>query len=254
MSKIGVNAGGPFELRQNTMNEMIRLQKFLSEAGVCSRRKAEAYIREGKVRVNGRVITQMGVKIDPDTDVVEVSGRAVTSAGPDIYIMLNKPAGYISSCRHAKRKIVLDLIDISYRIYPVGRLDKDSTGLLLLTNNGRLHYHLTHPSFDHEKEYAVKTQKPVSDADLAALAGGVELDGKLTRPAQINRQGSHEFRIILQEGRNRQIRRMVEALNNEVVHLHRVRMATLHLGDLQAGQWRYLSADEIESLKRFCGF
>src|SRR6056297_4165611 len=162
---------------------MIRLQKFLSEAGVCSRRKGEAYIREGRVTVNGRIVKQMGVKIDPAHDIVEVSGRAITSAAPEISIMLNKPAGYVSSCRHSGRKIVLDLIDIGHRLYPVGRLDKASTGLLLLTNNGRLHYRLTHPSFDHEKEYIVKTKKPVSNADLAALAGGVQLNGKPTRPA-----------------------------------------------------------------------
>lgn len=232
---------------------MIRLQKFLSEAGVCSRRKGEAYIREGRVKVNGRVVSQMGVKIDPDKDVVEVSGRVVASAVPDIYIMLNKPEGYISSCRHAKRKIVLDLVDVPYRIYPVGRLDKDSTGLLLLTNDGRLHYHLTHPSFDHEKEYIVRTKTPISDADLDMLSKGVKLDGKPTRPAVINRQGSHEFRIVLQEGRNRQIRRMVEAAGNEVVHLHRIRMATLPLGNLAPGSWRYLTDTEIEELKRFCG-
>lgn len=232
---------------------MIRLQKFLAEAGVCSRRRGEAYIREGRVKVNGRVVSQMGVKIDPDKDVVEVSGRVVASAVPDIYIMLNKPEGYISSCRHAKRKIVLDLIDIPHRIYPVGRLDMDSTGLLLLTNNGRLHYHLTHPSFDHEKEYIVKTKTPISDTDLDMLSKGVKLDGKPTRPALTIRQGSHEFRIVLQEGRNRQIRRMGEAVGNEVVHLHRIRMATLQLGNLPAGQWRYLSETEIEELKQFCG-
>ena len=232
---------------------MIRLQKFLSEAGVCSRRTGEAFIREGKVKVNGRVISQMGVKVDPVKDIVEVSGRVVTSATPDIYIMLNKPKGYISSCRHGERKIVLDLIDIPHRIYPVGRLDKDSTGLLLLTNNGQLHYHLTHPSFDHEKEYVVKTKKPISDADLDLLSKGVKLDGKPTRPAVIYRQGSHEFRIVLQEGRNRQIRRMVETVANEVVSLHRLRLATLHLGNLEPGQWRYLSANEITELKDPCG-
>ena len=232
---------------------MIRLQKYLAEAGVCSRRKGETLIREGRVRVNGRVVTQMGVKIDPATDAVEVSGRPVTLAGSEIYIMLNKPGGYISSCRHGGRKIVLDLIDTDKRVYPVGRLDKASTGLLLLTNNGRLHYRLTHPSFDHEKEYKVETKKPVSDADLAALAGGVRLNGKPTRPANVYREGRHEFRIVLQEGRNRQLRRMVEAVGNEVAKLHRVRMATLHLGSLAPGQWRYLSTREIAELKNFCG-
>lgn len=231
---------------------MVRLQKYLADAGVCSRRRGETLIREGRVTVNGRVVREMGVKIDPEADTVAVSGRPVTSAGSEIYIMLNKPRGYISSCRHGRRKIVLDLVDINQRVYPVGRLDKDSTGLLLLTNNGRLHYRLTHPSFEHEKEYIVKTKKPVSDADLAALAAGVLLNGRPTRPAAVYREGSHEFGIILQEGRNRQIRRMVEALGNGVVHLHRIRMAVLHLGNLAAGQWRYLSSAEVDALKRFC--
>ncbi len=231
---------------------MIRLQKFLSEAGVCSRRRGEAYIREGRVKVNGRVVTQMGIKIDPAKDIVEVSGRVVTSAVPEIYIMLNKPAGYISSCRHSGRKIVLDLIDTGHRLYPVGRLDKDSTGLLLLTNNGRLHYHLTHPSFDHEKEYLVETKDSISDADLNRLAEGVMIDDRATRPAEIYRQGAREFRIVLREGRNRQIRRMVETVGNEVVGLHRIRMATLHLGNLAAGEWRYLSDTEAAELKNFC--
>jgi len=195
----------------------------------------------------------MGVKVDPKTDAVEVSGRPAALAGPEIYIMLNKPRGYISSCRHGRRKIVLDLIDTDQRVYPVGRLDKDSTGLLLLTNNGRLHYRLSHPSFEHEKEYIVKTKKSITDSDLAALAAGVELDGRSTRPARVYRKESREFGIILQEGRNRQIRRMVEAVGNQVVHLHRIRMATLQLGGLASGQWRHLKAEETSELKNFCG-
>jgi|SRR6056297_130271 len=231
---------------------MIRLQKFLSEAGVCSRRKGEAYIREGRVTVNGRIVRQMGVKIDPAHDIVEVSGRAITSAAPEISIMLNKPAGYISSCRHSGRKIVLDLIDIGHRLYPVGRLDKDSTGLLLLTNNGRLHYHLTHPSFDHEKEYTVRTKDSIADADLTKLAQGVMLDGRATRPAAVYRQGAREFRIVLKEGRNRQIRRMLATLGHEAAGLHRIRMGPLYLGGLSAGEWRYLSDTETAELKNFC--
>ncbi|MFO7840533.1 MAG: pseudouridine synthase [Desulfosalsimonadaceae bacterium] len=232
---------------------MMRLQKYLSRAGVCSRRQAEALIREGKVQVNGRIVGQMGVRIDPEADRVYVDGRLVAGSVPEINIMLNKPAGYISSCRHGGRKVVLDLVDIPHRVYPAGRLDRESTGLLLLTNNGGLHYRLTHPSFDHEKEYAVKTQNPLSDTDLDRLAAGVMLEGRPTRPASIRRKGKRAFAIVLKEGRNRQIRRMVESLGNRVESLHRLRMATLCLGDLPPGGWRYLSEAETLELKRFCG-
>ncbi len=232
---------------------MMRLQKFLAQAGVCSRRRAEAYIRAGKVMVNGRVVDEMGVRIDPAIDVVEAFGRVITSAEPEINIMLNKPAGYISSCRHGGRKIVLDLVTVKHRIYPVGRLDRDSTGLLLLTNNGRLHYRMTHPSFDHEKEYLVETKVVIQDTALEALAKGVNLDGRPTRPARVRRKGDCRFAIVLKEGRNRQVRRMVEAVGNEVCGLHRVRMATLRLKNLPSGQWRYLSEAETTELKRSLG-
>lgn len=232
---------------------MMRLQKFIAGAGVCSRRRAEALIREGGVKVNGRLVDQMGVQVDPETDVVEVLGRIVAPSVPEVNIMLNKPPGYISSCRHSGRKIVLDLVDTGHRVYPAGRLDRDSTGLLLLTNNGRLHYRLTHPSFDHEKEYRVKTQSPVSDAALKSMASGVPIEGKPTRPAEIHRKAEDEFTIVLKEGRNRQIRRMVEAVGTEVAALHRVRMATLELRGLASGQWRYLSGDETAELKSYCG-
>ncbi len=232
---------------------MVRLQKFIARAGICSRRRAEALIREGRVRVNGRVVDRMGIKIDPEKDLVEVSGRRVTSEPPEINIMLNKPAGYISSCRHSGRKVVVDLLDISVRVYPAGRLDRDSTGLLLLTNNGSLHYRLTHPSFDHEKEYEVETGRPVSDNELRSLSEGILLDGRRTRPAEVYRNGPSSFRIVLREGRNRQIRRMVKVLGNEVKTLHRIRMATLCLGSLGPGKWRYLTDREAEELKRFLG-
>lgn len=232
---------------------LMRLQKFIAGAGVCSRRRAEVLIREGRVRVNGRIVDQMGVQINPEADEVEVLGRVVAPAVPEVNIMLNKPAGYISSCRHSGRKIVLDLVDTGHRVYPAGRLDRDSTGLLLLTNNGRLHYRLTHPSFDHEKEYRVKTRSPLTDAALKSMADGVPLEGRLTRPAEIHRRAEDEFTIVLKEGRNRQIRRMVEAAGGEVAALHRVRMATLELGGLASGQWRHLTGDEVAKLKSSCG-
>lgn len=231
---------------------MIRLQKYLSSAGICSRRKGEEYIKAGRVKVNGEVITQLGVKIDPETDRVEVDGKRVQSNQKMVYIMLNKPKGYITSRSHRGEKIVLDLIDVEERVNPVGRLDKDSTGLLLLTNDGRLHQHLTHPSFDHEKEYEVEVLKPIDDKALHQFEKGLLLDGVKTRPANVQRIKGRKIRLVLKEGKKRQIRRMVEKVGNQVVNLHRIRISNLLLGNLKMGQWRYLSEKEINTLKKNC--
>jgi len=226
----------------------MRLQKFLSSAGVCSRRKGEELIVAGRVVVNGGVIDALGTKIDPDQDRVEVDGKAIRPAHRLIYIALNKPKDYVTSCSHPGHKVVVDLVDISERIYPVGRLDKDSTGLLLLTNDGRIHHRLSHPSFDHEKEYDVSVTRPISDGALKKMSGGMPLMGTRTRPARITRISFRRFRIVLQEGKNRQIRRMVRKVGNEVTRLQRDRFAGIKLGNLAPGKWRYLSQSEIESL------
>ena len=170
-----------------------------------------------------------------------------------IYIVLNKPAGYITSRSHGDRKIVFDLIDIKERLNPVGRLDKDSTGLLLLTNDGELHNRLIHPSFDHEKEYEVETLKPINDKSLEILRQGVVIENKKTRPATIDRMSENRFKIILKEGRKRQIRRMVEKVDNRVVRLHRIRISTFLIGKLKMGQWRHLLPDEVSALRKSCG-
>jgi len=226
----------------------MRLQKFLSGAGVCSRRKGEEFIRAGRVRVNGRVVAELGAKIDPEQDRVSVDGTPVQPEVRSVYIALNKPPGYVTSCRHAGKRIVLELVDVPQRIFPVGRLDKDSTGLLLLTNDGRLHQKLSHPSFDHEKEYDVSVERPISDGALQRMAEGMPiLDGR-TRPAEVRRTGERRFRIVLKEGRNRQIRRMVRRLGNEVVELKRIRVAAVRLGRLSEGAWRYLTDLEVKAL------
>jgi 23S rRNA pseudouridine2605 synthase/23S rRNA pseudouridine2604 synthase len=226
----------------------VRLQKFLSAAGVCSRRKGEELIVAGKVAVNGEIVVELGTKIDPDQDQVEVDGKVIEPAHTLVYIALNKPRDYVSSCSHPGEKIVVDLVDIPERIYPVGRLDKDSTGLLLLTNDGRLHHQLSHPSFDHEKEYDVTVAGPISDGALKKMRDGLPLMGTKTRPARISRISSRRFRIVLQEGKNRQIRRMVSKVGNEVTRLKRKRFAGIKLGNLPPGQWRHLSPSEKESL------
>ncbi len=226
----------------------VRLQKFLSAAGVCSRRQGEDYIRAGRVGVNGQIVTVLGTKIEPDQDRVEVDGRLVAVSAERIYVALNKPKGYVTSCRHPGQKVVLELIDLPERIYPIGRLDKDSIGLLLMTNDGRLHHRLAHPSFDHEKEYEVNVDRPIADGALRHLARGMPLMGTKTRPAGVRRLSARRFGIVLQEGRNRQIRRMVRKVGHRVVQLKRIRVAHIRLGDLPSGAWRHLTAAEKEKL------
>lgn len=227
---------------------LVRLQKFLSSAGYCSRRQGEVYIQEGKVRVNGQVITELGTKVDPDKDTIDVNGQVLTANQTPVYIALHKPRSYVTTCSQKNEKIVLDLVDIPQRIFPVGRLDKDSTGLLLMTNDGNLHHHLLHPSFDHEKEYMVTVAAPISDRALKKLETGVTILGGKTRPAVVRRRSPKRFFIQLKEGRNRQIRRMVRKTGNRVTALKRVRVANIDLGDLPEGAWRYLTEKEIQGL------
>ncbi len=227
---------------------LMRLQKFLSAAGVCSRRKGEEYIKAGRVAVNSQIVAELGTKVDPAADLVQVDGKLVQSSQPLIYIALNKPIDYVTSCSHPGEKIVLDLVDIPRRVYPIGRLDKDSTGLLLLTNDGRLHHTLSHPSFDHEKEYDVTVTQPISDGALRKMAAGLPMMETHTRPARVKRISARRFRIVLQEGKNRQVRRMVRKVGNQVAGLKRIRVANIKLGPLAPGAWRHLSDQEKQEL------
>jgi len=226
----------------------MRLQKFLSAAGVCSRRKGEEYIQAGRVTVNGQIVTELGTKIDPDTEQVQVDGKPVRSSPQHLYIALNKPEDYVTSCSHPGEKIVMELVNIPQRVYPIGRLDKDSTGLLLLTNDGRLHHQLSHPSFDHEKEYEVSVALPITDGALRKLAAGLPLMGVKTRPARVRRISAKRFRIVLQEGKNRQIRRMVRKVGHQVTRLKRIRVGDVRLGRLPVGSWRHLTEKEALDL------
>ena len=227
---------------------LIRLQKFLSEAGACSRRRGEVHILAGEVTVNGKVVTTLGTKVDPDRDAVLLKRVPVQPRKRMVYVMLNKPEGIVTSCDHRGEPVVTDLVDLPQRLFPVGRLDKDSTGLLLMTNDGRIHHRLSHPSFDHEKEYDVTVLKPLADMELSAMEKGMPLSGSITRPARIKRLSKRRFRIVLQEGRNRQIRRMVKQLGNRVVRLNRIRVADLKLGGLAKGAWRHLTDAEVRKL------
>ncbi len=228
---------------------LMRLQKFLSAAGICSRRTGEAYIKAGRVSLNDGVVVELGTKIDPEIDRVSVDGKPIKyEPSMMLYIALHKPVGYVTSCRHPGEKIVLDLVDVGQRVYPVGRLDKDSTGLLILTNDGRLHHRLSHPSFNHEKEYDVTVAKPISDGALQKMATGLPMMERKTRPARVHRITSRRFRIVLKEGRNRQVRRMVRKVGNRVTSLKRVRIAAIKLGHLPPGKWRHLTETEKEEI------
>ncbi len=235
---------------------MERLQKFLARQGVASRRKAEEMILAGKVKVNGKTVTVLGSRVDPQKDKVEIEGRQLKkSPSPAVYFMLNKPRGYISSLADPKgRKTVADLIQaIPERVYPVGRLDYDSEGLLLLTNDGDLTLALTHPSHQVRKIYRVRVQGLPNARKLARLETGVPLKDGLTAPATVRfvdlLKGNALLEISIQEGRNRQIRRMCEYIGHPVLRLKRIRIGNLALGNLKSGEYRALTAKELKLLK-----
>ncbi len=229
----------------------MRLQKFLAHAGICSRRKAETYILDGRVKVNSIIVKELGTQVDPAKDRVSFDNYPVDVPAADqgfIYIAVNKPRGVVTTCSQKNAKIILDLVPVKERVYPVGRLDKDSIGLVLLTNDGDLHNRLSHPSHDHEKEYIVTTVRPIGNAPLKAMAAGVVIEGEKTREARVKRVSKNGFKIILKQGRNRQIRKMVTKTGNKVDMLKRVRMANINLGNLKEGKWRHLTNQEVKTL------
>ncbi len=228
----------------------VRLQKFLAANGVAARRKAEEMIAAGRVTVNGAVAS-LGAKVDPQKDSVLVDGAAVELQAKKVYLKLYKPRGIVSSCVSQRgESTICDLIkDVKERLYPVGRLDQASEGLMLLTNDGELANKLMHPRYEHEKEYYVDVQSPMSDVDLKTLSSGIQIEDKRTLPAKVRRLGKNSFSITLKEGRKRQIRLMVEALGNKVTSLKRVRIKNITLGDLKAGQYMSLTVKELASLR-----
>ncbi len=233
----------------------IRLNKFLSQAGVASRREADRLIEEGRVAVNGEVIQAMGYKIDAEKDKVEVDGKKVKKETKLYYVMLNKPPGYLVSLKDSfGRPTVRDLIpSLKGRVFPVGRLDYDSEGLLLLTNDGELAYRLTHPSFRAKKVYLVNVKGAPASSDLRRLERGIILDGKKTAPAKLSLLSSSSkesfLRVEIHEGRKREVRRLFEVIGHRVIALQRIKFGNLSLGNLKKGKWRYLSRDEIDRLR-----
>ena len=240
------------------LNLMERLNKYLCRAGVASRRRADELIAAGRVKVNGSLVTLPGTKVDEATACVELDGRPVSPLSGYLYVLLHKPRGFVSTVRdpHASRS-ALDLVKVRQRLYPVGRLDKDSEGLLLLTNDGDLTQRLTHPRYEHEKEYRVLVAGTPGAASLERLRQGIELEEGPSAPARVDLESSAEgltwLRFVIHEGRKRQLRRMCEAIGHPVQRLIRVRLGSLYLGDLAPGKWRFLTEAEKAALLALAG-
>ncbi|HAE41521.1 MAG TPA: pseudouridine synthase [Clostridiales bacterium] len=232
----------------------IRLNKFISNSGYTSRRNADELIFNGMVTVNGIVVKEPGHQVNPGHDHVAVSGHPIVTQEDFIYIMLHKPEKYITTVKDQfDRPSVIDLVGLKDRIYPVGRLDYDSTGLLLLTNDGELTYKLTHPRHDIPKNYLVEVKGNLDAAIIAKLTKGIYIDGYRTKPCEIDVLGEIEhvtrLSVVINEGRNRQIRKMFEKFKCRVIALKRVAIGDLKLGELPVGKWRHLTADEVAYLK-----
>ena len=233
-----------------------RLQKFLANAGIASRRKCEELILNGKIEVNGEVITELGTKVS-DKDIVKYNGKIVKSEEEKVYILLNKPIGYVTTAKDQfNRDTVLDLVKINKRVVPVGRLDMYTSGALILTNDGEFVNMLTHPKNEVNKTYNVTVKVNVTNEDIEQLQKGVEIDdGYITKPAKVkilkidDEKNISRIQITIHEGKNRQVRKMCEAINKKVLALHRCKIGNLEVKDLEVGKWRYLTKKEVENLK-----
>lgn len=240
--------------------EQIRLQKFLAEAGVASRRKAEELILAGKVEVNGKVVTELGTKINPDVDKVTYNGKIVENTEKKVYVLLNKPIGYVTTAKDQfNRDTVLNLVKVKERVVPCGRLDMYTSGALILTNDGDFVYKITHPKHEITKTYTVTLKGIVRDEEVKKLRTGVEIDDNgtpyTTKPAKVKilktdvEKEISRLEITIHEGKNRQVRKMCEAVGRKVLALHRTKIGDLSVKDLKLGTWRYLKDFEIENLK-----
>jgi 23S rRNA pseudouridine2605 synthase/16S rRNA pseudouridine516 synthase len=233
---------------------MERLQKVMAHAGVASRRKSEEIIAEGRVKVNGEIVTEMGFKVDPKQDQIIVDGEVI-SEEKKRYILLNKPEGFITTVSDPEgRPTVMDLIpDLKQRLYPAGRLDYDSSGLLILTNDGDLTYKLTHPKKEVDKKYRVLAQGELKEEDFEKFEEGMIIDGQKTAAAKISnvsyKNDQTQFEIVIHEGRNRQVRRMAKIAGFSVISLKRIAFAFLTLKGVKEGEFRYLSDQEVNKLK-----
>lgn len=244
----------PPDGKGNIMSE-VRLQKFMADAGVASRRKCEELIAQGRVEVDGRIVLTQGAKISGN-EVIKVDGSVITAGKRKIYILLNKPAGYISTARDQfSRKTVMDLVGrVNERIYPVGRLDYDTSGLIILTNDGGFANMITHPGYEIKKVYRAVIMGKLSRDEIDALQRGMEIEDYTTAPCKVHivniAKKDSIVDISIHEGRNRQVRKMFEALNHPVLNLKRIAIGAIGIGGLEEGKWRYLSSSEVKSFRR----
>ena len=224
-----------------------RINKYIASSGLCSRREADRLIEEGRVTVNG-IVAESGMQVCSD-DVVLVDGKNIIPETNDVYIAFNKPLGVTCTTDSRDPSNIIDYIGFPERIFPIGRLDKNSSGLILLTNDGSIVNTLLRAENNHEKEYQVTVDRPYDDKFIKEMQSGVPVLGQITLPCKINRVSARVFRIILHQGLNRQIRRMCEYEGYKVVKLRRIRFMNINLGTLGTGQWRYLTAKEVNELK-----
>ena len=232
-----------------------RLQKYLAECGIASRRKCEEYILQGKVQVNGKTITELGVKVNPEKDKITFEGKNVKQEERKVYILLNKPIGYVTtSDEQFGRDKVLDLVKVRERVVPVGRLDMYTSGALILTNDGDFVYKVTHPKHEITKTYTVTVKGIIKNEEVEQLRKGVKIDDYTTRPAQVKILKTDEekdisrLEITIHEGKNRQVRRMCESVGRRVIALHRSKIGNIGVKDIELGKWRYLKDFEVKTL------
>jgi 23S rRNA pseudouridine2604 synthase len=239
-------SGSGLSSRAERRGDPLRLNKYISETGACSRRQADQWIEAGRVTLNG-VRAHLGLKVEAD-DEVRVDGELIGARKKPVYIALNKPAGITCTTETHVEDNIVDFVGHPERIFPVGRLDKDSEGLILLTNDGDIVNEILRSENEHEKEYLVRVNRPITDLSLGMLASGVKIMGVTTKPCKVTRVGREDFCIILTQGLNRQIRRMCSALGYRVERLRRVRIINIDLGTLAPGEWRHLSDEEVAGL------
>lgn len=232
-----------------------RLQKYLANCGIASRRKCEEYILQGKVKVNGETVIELGMKINPEKDVIEFENKKIRENTKHVYILLNKPIGYVTTADDQfGRDTVLDLVKIRERIVPVGRLDMYTSGALILTNDGDFVYKVTHPKHEIEKTYTVTVKGIVQNSEVEQLRQGVQIEDYITKPAKVKilktdtEKDISRLEITIHEGKNRQVRKMCEAVGRKVLALHRSKIGGIGVKDLELGKWRYLSPKEVEQL------
>ena len=232
-----------------------RLQKYLAQCGVASRRKCEELILQGRVQVNGVTVTELGTKINPEKDKIKFDGKDIKQAQKLVYILLNKPIGYVTTADDQfGRDTVLDLVKVKERIVPVGRLDMYTSGALILTNDGDFVYQVTHPKHEIEKTYTVTIKGIVQNSEVEQLRNGIKIDDYITKPARVKilktdtEKDISRLEITIHEGKNRQIRKMCEAVGRKVLALHRSKIGGIGVKDIELGKWRYLTANEVQQI------